>query len=105
MGKLALVGAVIIHHPDFFVAGAVADEINFAFRDAGNAAAEAKNDFVGKFVRDQAGRVIGGNIGVLLAQDQRRGGVLYVVEPALHRDFACCHAEIAEGQHGGVGRR
>ena len=60
MSKLALVAAVIIHHPDFFVAGAIADKIDFAFGDAGNAAAQTKNNFIGKFVGDQAGRVIGG---------------------------------------------
>ena len=33
MRDLLLVGAVVIHHPDFFVAGAVADKINLAFGD------------------------------------------------------------------------
>ncbi len=105
MRELALIGAVVIHHPDFFVAGAVADEIDFAFGDAGNAAAQAEDNFVGKFVGDEAGRVVGGNVGVLFAENLRRRGVLYVVEPALHGDFAGGDGEIAEGQHGGVRRR
>jgi hypothetical protein len=49
VSELALVGAVVIHHPDFFVAGAVADEINFAFGDAGNTSAQAEDDFIGEF--------------------------------------------------------
>ena len=42
MGNLALVRAVVVHGPDFLVAGTVADKINFAFRHPGNAAAEAE---------------------------------------------------------------
>jgi hypothetical protein len=54
---LLLVGAIVVHHPDFFVAGALADEIDFAFGDALYASAEAEDDFVGKAVRDDADRV------------------------------------------------
>ena len=54
---------------------------------------------------DEAGGVVGGNVGVLLAEDQRGRGVLDVVEPALDGKFACGDGEISEGQHGGIGRR
>src|SRR6202042_438122 len=83
VSELTLVGAVIIHGPDFFVARAIADEINFAFRDAGDAATETKDDFVGELVSDKAGGIFGGDVAVLLADDQRRGRVLDVIEPAL----------------------
>ena len=52
-----------------------------------------------------AGRVVGGDVGILLAENLGRSGVLNVVKPALDGDFAAGDAEIAEGQHGGVGRR
>ena len=42
---------------------------------------------------------------ILLADDQRRRRVLDVVEPALHGELAGGHAEVAEGEHGGIGRR
>ena len=64
---MALVGAVVIHHPDFFVAGAVADEINFALGDARDAAAQTENDFIGKLVGDDAGGFVGRIVGILLA--------------------------------------
>src|ERR1039458_6723975 len=57
MSELALVGAVVIHDPDFFVAGAIADEKDFAFGDAGNAATQTKNDFVREFVGNEAGGI------------------------------------------------
>src|ERR1017187_2103602 len=78
MRDLRLVGAVVIHCPDFFVAGAVAYKIDFAFGDAGNTAAEAEDDFVGELVRDYADGIAVGGIAVLLAQDLRRGLILQV---------------------------
>src|SRR6202167_4521818 len=44
MSDLTLIGAIVIHRPDFFVAGAIAHEKDFALGDAGNAAAEAEDD-------------------------------------------------------------
>ena len=70
-----------------------------------NAAAKAVDDFVGKLVGDEASCVIGGDIGILFAEYLRRSGVLNVVEPTLHGDFSGRDGKIAEGQHGGVGRR
>ncbi len=105
MGELALVRAVVIHHPDFLVPAAVADEINLALANAGNASTQAHDDFVGQFVCDQPGCILGGRVRVLLAQHLRGGCVLHVVEPALHRQFVGGCREIAECQHGRVGRR
>ena len=62
VSQLTLVGAVVVHLPDFFVTGAIADEIDFAFRDAGDAATEAEDDFVREFVGDDARCVVGGNV-------------------------------------------
>ena len=58
MRDLLLVGAVVVHHPDFFVARAVADEVDLAFGDAGNASAQAEDNFVGETVRDHPRRVV-----------------------------------------------
>ena len=52
-----------------------------------------------------ARRVLGGDVRVLLAQHLRRGRVLDVIQPALHRDLARGRAQVAERQHGGIGRR
>ena len=82
MRELVLVRAVIIHRPDFLVAAAAANEIDFAFRDPGNAAAEAKDDLIGEFVRRCAGRVIGRRILILFAQHLRRGNQLRI-EPVI----------------------
>ena len=105
MSELALIRAVVVHPPDFLVAGAIADKINFALGDAGNAATQAEDDLVGELVGDDAGSIVAGNVGVLLAENLRRRRVLHVVEPALNNEFAGGDAKIAEGQHGGVRRR
>ena len=103
MGNLALVRAVVVHGPDFLVAGTVADKINFAFRHPGNAAAEAEDDFIGEFVGDEAGGICGGSIAVLLAQHLRCSGVFYVIQPAQHCDSITSDTQVAERQHGSVG--
>src|SRR5260370_28095740 len=100
-----LVGAIVVHRPDFFVAGALADEVDLGFGDSGYTSAEAEDDFVGKFVRDHAHCVARRIIGVLLAEYLWRPLILDVVEPSLHRDLAGCRAQVAESEHGGVGWR
>ncbi len=62
-----------------------------AFGNAGDAPAQAKDDFVGKLVGGGAGGVGSGGIGVLLAENLRRRDVFHVIEPALHRQL-CRHA-------------
>ena len=98
-----LVGAVVIHGPYFLVPAAAAHEINLAFRDPGNSAAQAEDNFIGKLVRGGAGGVAGGGILILLAQHLRRRHVLHIVEPALHRHAVAGHAQIAKSQHGRIG--
>ena len=93
MSDLVLVRAVVIHGPDFFVAGAIADEIDLRFRDALNASAQAVNDLVGELVGHHARRGVGGSVGILLTQDLRRLDVLHVIQPALSRQLSCGHAQ------------
>jgi len=50
LGNLALVGAVVVHHPDFFVPLRELMKTMAGFGDALDAATEAKDDFVGEFV-------------------------------------------------------
>ena len=86
------------------MAGAIADEKQFAFGDAGNPAPQTKDDFVSESVCNDAGSLVGSNIGILFSEHQGRGSVLHVVKPALDDHFAGRDSEIAKGQHGGVGR-
>src|SRR5260370_40853941 len=100
-----LVGAIVVHDPDFFVAGAFADEVDLGFGDAWYASAQAEDDLVGKSVCDHARRLGRGVVGVLLAEHLWRRLILYVVEPSLHRDLAGGRAQVAESEHGSVRRR
>jgi hypothetical protein len=65
--NLVLVVAVIIHAPDFLMPAAGADEINLGFGNALNAAAETINDFVGEFMGNHSGGIVGCTVLVLLA--------------------------------------
>ena len=98
-----LILAVVVHHPDFFGAGARADEVDLGFGDAVDAAAEAEDDLVGEAVRDGARHVFAGGFVVLLAEHLGIGGVAGVVEPAVDDQAAVGGRERAEGDHGGVG--
>ena len=51
--------------------GALADEIDFGFGDSLHAATEAKDNLVGKAMRDYADGVAGCIIGILLAEHLR----------------------------------
>src|SRR5438552_10630894 len=104
MGYLLMISAVVVHHPDFFVAAAVADKINLALTNAGYTAAQAENDFIGKLVSDETRRLLGAVVGILFSEHLRSASILYVKEPALHSDFAAHYPKVAECQHGGVGR-
>ena len=100
-----LILPVVVHRPDFFGAGAGADEVDFGFGDAVDAAAEAQDDLVGEAVGDGARRVLAGDLVVLLAEDLGADGVAGVEEPAGDEDAAVGGGERAEGDHGGIGRR
>src|SRR5579872_2993050 len=62
MGELALIAAVVVHHPDFFVSRSITDEINLAFRDARNAPAQAEDNLICKLVCDHPGGFTGCNV-------------------------------------------
>ena len=76
---------VVIHLPDFFVSAPGSNVVDVGLGDAGNSAAQAGNDLVGKTVRDQARIILAGSFVVLLAQDLRRFGILGVEEPTVNR--------------------
>ena len=59
MGNLVLVLAVVVHRPDLFAAGTGADEVDFGFGDAVDAATEAEDDVVCELVSDGSGRILG----------------------------------------------
>ena len=65
-----LVCAVVIHHPDFFGAGARADEGDLRGGDAGEAAGKVADDFVGELVGEFADLRVGGCAAIDFA-DQR----------------------------------
>ena len=62
-----LVGAVVIHGPDFFVPRSAANIIDLRFRNAVNAAAQAEDDFIGKLMGDDPCGLRAGRIRILLA--------------------------------------
>ena len=79
---------------------------DLALGDAGDAAAQAEDDFVRKLVGDHADRIGGCVVVVLLAQNLRVDvGALDVVQPTLHLHLVGGHAQVAEGEHRGVWRR
>ena len=87
------------------MARSVTYKIDLGFGYARNSSAEPKDNLIRKLVGDDASCIVGGNIAVLLANHQRRSSVFDVVQPALHRELARGHAEVAESQHGGIRRR
>jgi len=99
-----LIQPVVVHHPDFFGAGAGADEVDFCLGDAVNAAAEAKDDLVSETVGDGAGRLFAGGVGIVLAKDLGAGGVAGIEKPGIDDDLAVDASKRTEGEHGGAGR-
>src|SRR5215469_1196396 len=81
-----------------------ADEINLGFGNALNAATETINDFVGEFMGNQAGAIVGCTVLVLLAQDLRLGEVFQIIQPALHGETVSVYAQVAKGKHRGIDR-
>src|SRR5258705_1594121 len=105
MSDGVLVGAVVVHRPDFLVARALADKVNLALGDAGNSAAQPEDDFIGELVGDDADSLSGGIVVVLLAEHLWRGrSALDIVKPALDGYFVGGYAQITEREHGSVGR-
>src|SRR6266481_1454908 len=91
-----LIGSVVVHHPDFFCAGARADEGDLRGGNAGGTAGEAADDFVGELVRELADLRVGRRAAIDFAD---------VVGPGGDYDFAGGFREIAEGDQVGVDLR
>jgi len=100
-----LVGAVIIHNPNLFCAGARADKGNLRGSDSGKTAGETADDFVSELVRELANLRVGGRAAVDLADDGLRRRTADVVEPTGDYDFAGGFGEIAEGDEVGIDLR
>jgi len=98
----ALVGAVVIHDPDFLVTGAGTDKRDLRGADAGEAAGKFGYNFVGKLVGEFADLVVGGSAAVDLADDGFVGGAADVEHPGGDGDFGGGFGEIAEGDEVGV---
>ena len=99
-----LVGAVVIHEPEFFVAGASADKGDLRGGDAGSAAGKFVDDFVGELVSELADLRVGGCAAIDLAYDGLCGGIAGVVHPGVDDEFGRRLSEIAEGNEIGVQR-
>ena len=102
MRELVLVGAVVIHDPEFFVAGARADESDLRGADAGKAAGKFGDDFIGELVGEFADLRVGGCAAINFADDGFVGGAADVVAPGGDDDFGGGFGEIAEGDEIGV---
>lgn len=100
-----LIGAVVIHEPEFFRAGARADEGDLRGGDAAGPARKFVDDFVGELVSEFADLGIVGSAAVDLANDGLRGGIADVVHPGVDDDFGGGFGEIAEGDEIGIERR
>ena len=92
-----LVGAVVIHDPDFFSAGAGTYEGDLGGGDTGQAAREFEDDFVGELVGEFADLLICRRATIDFADDGLAGGTSDVIEPGLDGDFGSGFGEIAEG--------
>ena len=78
MGDLMLIPAVIIHGPNFFVSGFRAHVSNLRLRDAGQAAAQARNYVVGELMCQAARVGVRSCAAIDFLQRNRRGRVVNV---------------------------
>ena len=97
-----LVGAVVVHDPDFFRSVAGADEGDLRARDAVGAGAQFADDFVGELMGEFPYLRVGGGAAIDLGDDGLRRRITHVEEPRLDRDVGG-FGEIAEGDEVGVG--
>ena len=102
MRELVLVGAVIVHDPEFLVAAARTDEGDLRGADAGKTAGKFGDDFVGELVGELADLIVGGSAAIDFADDGFVGGAADVVAPGGDDDFGGGFGEVAEGDEVGV---
>ena len=101
-GKRMLVGAVIIHGPEFLRTDVAANESNLRRSNAGESTRKFAYDFVGELVSEFADLRFGGSAAIDLADDSLAGGAADVVHPSEDGDFGGSFGEIAEGEEIGV---
>ena len=95
---MALVGTVVVHHPDFLGAAARADEGDLCCGHAGKAAGELGDDFVGELMGEFADLEIRGRAAINLSDDGLRSWIADVVEPSFDGDFRGGFGEIAKAK-------
>ena len=92
-----LVCAVVIHHPDFFGAGAGTDECDLGRGDTWQTAGEFADDFVGELMGEFADLGIGRCTAIDFGDDGLRGGIVDIIEPGLNCDFGRGFRDITKG--------
>ena len=93
-----LVCAVVIHHPDFFGAGAGTDEGDLGGSDSGQAAGKFADNFVGELMGELANLRIGGSAAINFANHGLRRRIADVIEPCFDGDFGGRLGEITKTQ-------
>ncbi len=96
--ELMLIFAVVIHGPDFLVAGSIADKRDLRAGDARQAAGKFADDFIGELVREGADLRIGDLAAIHFPDDRRQGSVAHIVQPGLNLQVIAVRGEAAEGQ-------
>src|SRR5277367_1047948 len=102
IGERVLIRTVIIHDPKFFGAAALADVGDLRASDAGKAAGQFADDFIGELMGEFADLGIGWRAAIDFADDGLRGRVADVVEPRLNVDFRGGFDDVSESHHVGV---
>ena len=101
MSERALVGSVVIHLPDLFVAAVDLHVVDLGFGNALAAAAEPEDDLVGEAVSDLPGGVVACFFVVLLGEHLRILDVFCVEEETVAGYLPGLDPEVAERDHGG----
>src|SRR5437667_12849141 len=104
MGQFTLIRSIVIHRPNFFVTAAAADEKDLTLGDALNAAAQTKDDLVGKLVGNGSNRIASCRILILVAQHLRGSDVLDVIERVLLRSVDDGNSQVSKWLHRSIGR-
>jgi len=102
---LALIGTVVVHHPDFLGAATRADEGDLRGGDAWESARKFADNFVGELMGEFADLKIRGSATIDLADDCLRRGIAKVIKPGFDGDFGSGFGDIAEAEEIGVGGR
>jgi len=101
--EFVLIGAVVIHNPDFLRAiGIATRESDLRTGNARQAAGKLTNNFVGELMSKNAHLGVGRLAAVGLADDGLRGGTHDVEEPSVDGDVGGGFGEITEGEEVGV---